>query len=841
MKIQSLNTCSGTSQRDTAFGQSQEQVHIQEETAWQMRCLGDTAWIDAQVPGTVYTDLLRDGRIDDPFWKDNEDRICALMEKDYEYQCRFTLFPGMLDNQRVVLHFDGLDTLADIYVNQIHAGKAFNMHRIWEFDVKDILHEGENEMRITFRSPLKYIAEAYKKYGNIGNDDTYEGFMHLRKAHYMFGWDWGAHLPDAGIFRQVSLLGIREARIDSVYIQQSHTEGRVRLSFQVEPQWSEFTYTVRITEPGGRTWTLDNSPKELVIESPKLWWVNNLGGQPLYDVQVTLFYQGRVLDVWEKKIGLRQVTMHREKDKWGESFAHELNGRCIFAMGADYIPEDHLLGRTGREKTRKLLEACREANFNVIRVWGGGCYPEDWFYDLCDEMGFLVWQDFMFACSVYELTPEFEANIRREFADNIKRIRHHASLGLWCGNNEMEMFVDERCWVTKPSEVRDYLFMYERIIPEVLAKYDPQTFYWPASPSSGGSFDNPNDPDRGDVHYWKVWHGNRPFSEYRKHFFRYASEFGFQAFPFKKTLEQITDDPDDFNIFSYVMEKHQRNYGANGKIMNYLQQTYRYPTEFTTLLYASQLLQADAIRYGVEHFRRNRGRCMGAVYWQLNDCWPVVSWSSIDYGGRWKALHYYAKRFFAPVMISCQEEGWMTREANMNRQHFTFEKSIRLNVTNETLKDRQIRVCWQLRDRKARVLRREDQVITVPALTSVWLDKTEFPKVDVFQEYVSFQAIEADHEMPGKKGRAKVLSEGTVIFSYPKYFRYEDPNLTWEKEGNIIRVSASAYAKSVEILNEEEDLVLSDNYFDLNGDTKEVEILSGNADTLRLRSVYDIR
>lgn len=529
--------------------------------------------------------------------------------------------------------------------------------------------------------------------------------------------------------------------------------------------------------------------------------------------------------------------MRREKDRWGESFAHELNGRSIFAMGADYIPEDHLLGRTGREKTRKLLEACREANFNVIRVWGGGCYPEDWFYELCDEMGFLVWQDFMFACSVYELTPEFEENIRREFADNIKRIRHHASLGLWCGNNEMEMFVDEGCWVTKPSEVRDYLFMYERILPEVLSKYDPQTFYWPASPSSGGSFDDPNDPDRGDVHYWKVWHGNRPFSEYRKHFFRYASEFGFQAFPFKKTLEQITDDPEDFNIFSYVMEKHQRNYGANGKIMNYLQQTYRYPTEFTTLLYASQLLQADAIRYGVEHFRRNRGRCMGAVYWQLNDCWPVVSWSSIDYGGRWKALHYYAKRFFAPVMISCREEGWMTQEANMNRQHFTFEKSIRLNVANETLEDKKIKVCWQLRNQKAEILRLEEQEITVPALSAVWMEKTELPHADVFTQYVSFQAI----EVKDGEEKAQVLSEGTVIFSYPKYFRYEDPCLTWEKEGNKIRVTASSYAKSVEILNEEEDLVLSDNYFDLNGDTKEVEIISGNADTLRLRSVYDIK
>lgn len=815
----------------------------QDRTVWQMRELGSTAWQEAVVPGTVYTDLLRNGKMEDPFWKDNEDKICALMEKDYEYRCRFTLLPGMLKNHRVVLHFDGLDTLAEIYVNQTYAGKAYNMHRIWEFDVKDLLQEGENELQVIFHSPLKYIAEAYQKYGNIGNDDTYEGFMHLRKAHYMFGWDWGAHLPDAGIFRPVSLLGIQEARIDNVYIQQSHGEEQVSLAFRVEVGESvkslpsTFTYTVRIKEPEGRTWVLEDSPEELTIENPKLWWVNNLGSQPLYDICVTLRYQGTILDTWERKIGLRQVTMRREKDRWGESFAHELNGRSIFAMGADYIPEDHLLGRTGREKTRKLLEACREANFNVIRVWGGGCYPEDWFYELCDEMGFLVWQDFMFACSVYELTPEFEENIRREFADNIKRIRHHASLGLWCGNNEMEMFVDEGCWVTKPSEVRDYLFMYERILPEVLSKYDPQTFYWPASPSSGGSFDDPNDPDRGDVHYWKVWHGNRPFSEYRKHFFRYASEFGFQAFPFKKTLEQITDDPEDFNIFSYVMEKHQRNYGANGKIMNYLQQTYRYPTEFTTLLYASQLLQADAIRYGVEHFRRNRGRCMGAVYWQLNDCWPVVSWSSIDYGGRWKALHYYAKRFFAPVMISCREEGWMTQEANMNRQHFTFEKSIRLNVANETLEDKKIKVCWQLRNQKAEILRLEEQEITVPALSAVWMEKTELPHADVFTQYVSFQAI----EVKDGEEKAQVLSEGTVIFSYPKYFRYEDPCLTWEKEGNKIRVTASSYAKSVEILNEEEDLVLSDNYFDLNGDTKEVEIISGNADTLRLRSVYDIK
>lgn len=711
------------------------------------------------------------------------------------------------------------------------------MHRIWEYSVKDILLSGENTLKVVFHSPLKFIAEAYKKYGNIGNDDTYEGFMHLRKAHYMFGWDWGAHLPDAGIFRPVFLCSVSHGRIDSVYIRQQHEENKCTLKFKgdcIRETPGEYQWRVLVTAPDGQKYETALSAEgegQLVIEDPELWWPNGLGDQPLYQVEAQLLYEGNVEDTWKKRIGLRTMTMQRKKDQYGESFAHEVNGKAFFAMGADYIPEEHLLGRRCEEKTRRLLEDCRLANFNVIRVWGGGFYPDDWFFDICDELGLVVWQDFMFACSVYELTPEFEANIRKEFADNIKRLRHHASLGLWCGNNEMEMFVDERCWVTKASEVRDYLFMYERIIPEVLGEYDPETFYWPASPSSGGSFDNPNDPDRGDVHYWKVWHGNRPFSEYRKHFFRYASEFGFQALPSKKTIETFTDDPDDWNLFSYIMEKHQRNYGANGKIMNYMQQTYRYPGDFDTVIYASQLLQADAIRYGVEHFRRNRGRCMGAVYWQLNDCWPVISWSSIDYTGRWKALHYYAKRFFAPVMISCQEESWLTQEANMNRQHFQFEKSIHLNVTNETLGDKEILVKWYVRNAAAEILREEQAMIQVPAQESVWLPKEELPEIDVFTQYVSFEAWE----------NGKCISEGTVIFSYPKYFRYENPELSCKVEGNQITVSSPVYAKSVEILNEQEDLVLSDNYFDLNGDSRTVEILRGKPEGLKLRSVWDIR
>lgn len=803
---------------------------------WTMRCVEDLQWQEAIVPGTVYTDLLRNGNMENPYWKDNEDAICSLMEKDYEYQCTFQ-GEETSELSSVFLRFEGLDTVADIYLNNVHLGNAESMHRIWEYSVKDILLSGENTLKVVFHSPLKFIAEAYKKYGNIGNDDTYEGFMHLRKAHYMFGWDWGAHLPDAGIFRPVFLCSVSHGRIDSVYIRQQHEENKCTLKFKgdcIRETPGEYQWRVLVTAPDGQKYETALSAEgegQLVIEDPELWWPNGLGDQPLYQVEAQLLYEGNVEDTWKKRIGLRTMTMQRKKDQYGESFAHEVNGKAFFAMGADYIPEEHLLGRRSEEKTRKLLEDCKLANFNVIRVWGGGFYPDDWFFDICDELGLVVWQDFMFACSVYELTPEFEANIRKEFADNIKRLRHHASLGLWCGNNEMEMFVDERCWVTKASEVRDYLFMYERIIPEVLREYDPETFYWPASPSSGGSFDNPNDPDRGDVHYWKVWHGNRPFSEYRKHFFRYASEFGFQALPSQKTIETFTEDPDDWNLFSYIMERHQRNYGANGKIMNYMQQTYRYPGDFDTVIYASQLLQADAIRYGVEHFRRNRGRCMGAVYWQLNDCWPVISWSSIDYTGRWKALHYYAKRFFAPVMISCQEESWLTQEANMNRQHFQFEKSIHLNVTNETLKDREILVKWYVRNAAAEILREEHAKIQVPALESVWLPKAELPEIDVFTQYVSFEAWE----------NGECVSGGTVIFSYPKYFRYEKPELTCKVEGNQITVSSPVYAKSVEILNEQEDLVLSDNYFDLNGDSRTVEILRGKPEGLKLRSVWDIR
>ena len=803
-----------------------------------MHSLQENDWVPAKVPGSVYQAYLDAGKMDDPFYRDNEEKALNLMKQDFEFATTFDAEEALREVDRTVLHFDGIDTLGEIYLNGTHLGDTENMHREWEFDVKELLKAEGNELRVILRSPVNYIYDSYEKDPlSVDCSDAMRGCSRLRKAHCMFGWDWGPRLPDAGIFREVKLLGITKARFDNVRISQKHVDGQVDLAFFVGTETvtespEPFSYRVTLTTPEGKSEVYGNSPASIHVEKPELWWPNGYGKQNLYGVKIELLDGEKVLDVWEKRIGLRTMTVAREKDQWGECFCHEVNGVRIFAMGADYIPEDNVLPRVTPERTRQLLTDARDCHFNCIRVWGGGYYPDDFFYDICDELGLIVWQDFMFACCSYDLTKEFEATITQEFIDNVKRIRHHASLGLWCGNNEMEMFIagDTTGWCKKPSQLSDYFKMYEYIIPKVLEVYDPDTFYWPASPSSGGGFDAPNDENRGDVHYWDVWHGNKPITEFRKFYFRYLSEFGFQSFPSLKTVETFTE-PGDRNIFSYVMEKHQRNQSANGKIMNYLGQTFLYPNDFDTLLYASQLLQAEAMRYGVEHFRRNRGRCMGTVIWQLNDCWPVASWAMIDYEGRWKAVQYYAKRFFAPLLLSCQEESTLTQNTNVNAEPFELKKSVTFCVSNETMEEKKTEVIWRLCRADGRVEREEKQEVTVPSLSSVWTEKTEFPEADIHEEYVSYELLE----------KGETVSYGSVLFCAPKHFHFQDPHLTVKAEGAYLIVTSDAYARSVEIKNEEDRLMLEDNYFDMQPGTRKIRILSGNTEGLKIRSVYDIR
>ena len=805
--------------------------------AWEVRAARGGEWLSARVPGTVYQALMEAGQMDDPFYRDNELLAFDLMNEDYIYRRNFTLRAEDLAADALLLEFEGLDTLATVALNGEFVGSCDNMHRTWTFDVKALAVEGANTLEVRLSSPLKYIRAAYQKVKADGSSDATTGFPHLRKAHCMFGWDWGPRLPDAGIFRSATLLKVDRARLLSVRVHQEHAHGKVALDFTPEIEShtgccpcseDEFSVRITVTAPNGRTFTSDGG--SILIDEPELWWPNGYGAQPLYEVKAALFASGRPLDEWVRRIGLRTLTMRRVKDQWGESFETHVNGVSIFAMGADYIPEDNLLGRVTPERTRALLEDAKLANFNAIRVWGGGYYPDDFFFDICDELGLVVWQDFMFACAVYELTDTFEENIRREVIDNARRLRHHASLGLWCGNNEMEQFVKEGLWVNTPKQKADYIRMFEYIIPKALSSVDPDTFYWPASPSSGGAFDEPNDENRGDVHYWDVWHGGKPFTEYRKFFFRYASEFGFQSFPSMKTIESFTL-PSDRNVFSYVMEKHQRNNAANGKILGYLAQTFLYPSSLELLVYASQMLQMEAIRYGVEHWRRNRGRCMGAIYWQLNDCWPVASWSSIDYFGRWKALHYAARRFFAPVLFSCAEEGRIDPGPNVNAEPYEVKKAIRLNVSNETMNAVCGKARWALRAPDASVIESGEEAFCVPALSAQWFDEVAFPKAPLRASYVSY-----DLELDGAW-----FSVGTALFCPPKHFEFVDPKLELSVNGDEITVTAHAFCKGVEIVCEDGDCLFSDNFFDLNADSRTVKILRGSGSKFSVRSVYDIR
>ena len=817
--------------------------------AWKMRQAGTDAWHDAVVPGSVYADLMRDGTLPDPFWRENEHLFFELLRNDFEYTRTFDVSPDLLAMNRVVLRCFGLDTLCHVFINGQKVADTDNMHITWGFEVKELLKAGENTITVAFDSPIEYCLEQVKAHGPMwGSTDAIPGFGYLRKAHMMFGWDWGPRLPDAGIWREIRLEGIDLARIDGIRVEQIHEGGKVtlRLHPDIDGDAAACALEAALTCPDGTVLPFEDGA--CVVNDPQLWWPNGIGAHPLYTVKATLkSADGRVQDAWCERVGLRTLTVSREKDEAGETFCHVVNGVKVFAMGGDYIPEDNIYQRINPDRTRRLLEDAALANFNTIRVWGGGYYPDDYFFDICDELGLMVWQDLMFACSFYVLTPEFDASIRTEARQNIRRMRNHASLALICGNNEMEQFmglanhlletdfqnVPHARYVrenTTHRHVSDYTKMFEYIFPAISKEEAPQTFWWPSSPSSGGDFDKPQDPTRGDVHYWDVWHGEKPFTDYRNYEFSYVSEFGFQSFPMLPTVETFTE-PGDRNIFSRIMERHQRNKSANGKILNYLSQTFRYPGSFDDLLYASQLLQAEAIRYGVEHWRRNRGRCMGAIIWQLNDCWPVASWASIDSLGRWKALHYAAKRFFAPVMISVEEHGELDQNPHINEfRTEPLERSARVSVANETPNAVSGKAVWQLRTADGAVVEQGEADVTVPAFTSVWLDKLVFDEASVTGHYFTCAFLCDGRE----------VSRSSALFCAPKHFDFVDPALSVKTEGDAVTVTAKGYGRQVYIESDDPDLLLSDNFFDLSQESVTVKVLRGSAKGVRVRSVYDL-
>ena len=795
--------------------------------------------VDMQIPGTVLSGLLAAGKIKDPFYRTNEDATRALFWKDYVFTRTFDVDEELLAQQHIVLVCEGLDTLAEISINGTFLAKTDNMHRTWKFQAKKLLHPGKNEIQIVFRSVLRFIEdysyEAHKKINYIPCGSM-KGNQLLRKAHSMFGWDWGPQTIDAGIFRDIYLQGYSHARIEDIRIHQQHAKNvSVQTSITLSESVPGQKLCVELSEDGAdkplqtklcKTNADGVAAVDFVIENPKLWWPNDYGDQPLYIVRTTLLDEdGTSLESITRRIGLRTLTISQEKDEWGNEFAFCVNGVKIFTRGGNYIPDDCLYTRITEKKLDYILESCRRAHFNCVRVWGGGYYPSDAFYDLCDEKGLIVWQDLMYACNVYDVTDAFAETCRQETYDNVRRLRHHASLGLWCGNNEIESAWDH--WGDFQKETpylrADYIRLFEEVLPKAVQEADGETFYWHSSPSSGGCFDNPDDANRGDTHYWDVWHGQKPFTDYRKYFFRFCSEFGFQSFPCAKTVNSFTLE-DDRNIFSRVMESHQKNDAANGKMLYYLSENLRYPKDLTHLLYASQVLQGMAIKYGVDHWRRNRGRCMGTLYWQINDDWPAPSWSSIDYFGRWKALHYMAQKFYAPHAVS------MTLEDHRCHVYFS----------NESFETTEYSLTLSIRDLSGNVLETYETKGNSPAFSAIetavvdicsWEDQ----KDDVFLEAVIHTKDQ------------KVLKDVETLVPY-KYLNLKNPVISTEAEETndafILHISSDCFAPFVALDFDDADVIFSDNFFHLTDKTvqdiivKKEDILQGhfeNAEDFRKR------
>jgi beta-mannosidase len=809
-------------------GKTDSNLVIQKEINknWQFSHAGKNEWLPAKVPGTVHTDLLANGKIEDPFYRLNEHDLQWIDKVDWEYKTTFSVDNNILKKDVIELDFKGLDTYAEVSLNGKQILKADNMFREWTVDVKAVLIEGENELHVVFRSPItegikKYDAQGY--INPVSNNDLAEigqvegnklVSIYTRKAGYHFGWDWGPRFVTSGIWRPVTLKAWNNAKIENLQIvQKSVTEDKATFTavFEIEAV-SEGKANLSVTNDGN---VLANAVVELKkgvdkysfdfeIANPKLWWTNGLGEPHLYNISGELEIGGGKVSE-ETRIGIRTLELVREKDASGTSFYFKLNGHPVFMKGANYIPNDVFLPRVTEENYRKVVETAKISNNNMLRVWGGGVYEEDIFYNLCDEAGILVWQDFMFACAMFPGDEAFLENVKKEAIDNVKRLRNHPSIGLWCGNNEILAAWKGWGWEQKEEAKnkenankiwKAYEDIFHKVLPEVVTEFDSQRSYWSSSPSSGTGI--PADLVNGDEHYWGVWWGKEPFKNYATHLPRFMSEYGFQSFPEIATVRKYAL-PEDYDIFSEVIKSHQRSTIGNGTIEYYMLQEYKKPKDFESFLYVNHVLQAEGIKFGLEGHRRAMPFCMGSLYWQINDVWPVASWSSTDYYQKWKALQYYVKKGFEPVLVS----------------PFTNGDTLKVDVINDRLTDINATLKLKMIDFDGKVLWEKSSEITIPANANTnyfEVDKSEFLKENGNQPANSVLVCELVE-------KGMIISKNSFYFKPFKELKVTKPEVMWQVakagEGFDITMKTDKLAKNVYLQIGDEEGFFSDNYFDM--------------------------
>jgi len=797
-------------------------------SGWQFRQSGAEKWMPAVVPGCVHTDLYSNNKIGDPFYRTNERDQQWIDKVGWEYCTAFSVTSDILDRANQRLIFEGLDTYAEVMLNGKTILTANNMFRRWAVDVKGILAE-KNELVIRFRSP---VDEDLPKIDDMGfqlpaiNDQSENGGLgdrkisiFARKAPYHYGWDWGPRFVTMGIWRPVVIEGWDKARIESVHFRQTSVTSKLAKLTVVAEIVSDANQQAEVIirdEVSGKEYVTKSAQLkkgtashsfQFEIIRPNLWWSNGLGEPYLYNFSTQVKINGQLADSQEMEIGIRRLKVVREKDKKGQSFYFELNGVPVFAKGANYIPNDNFLPRVTPAKYEHIIRSAAEANMNMLRVWGGGIYENDIFYQLCDRYGILVWQDLMFACSMYPGDEEFLQNIRQEVTDNVKRLRNHACIALWCGNNEIDAAWSHDTpggwgWKEKFDETtrakiwKDYEIVFHELLPGILRETDPDRFYWPSSPVADFGVRASYSNTSGDMHYWGVWHGKEPFANFKKTKARFMSEYGFQSFPELSTVKTYTR-PEDWDIISEVMSAHQRSGIGNERIRMYMEWDYHLPFTFEDMLYMSHVLQAEGIKAAIEAHRLDKPYCMGTLYWQLNDCWPVASWSSMDYYGRWKALQYFAKKAYAPVIVIPALDGNEVSVTIVSDRMENFTGNLDLNVI----------------DFSGKVLWKNSQDVSVKANgnKSVFTaDLSELIDPGRISGAVLSCKLKEDN---------RLISQNLLYFKPPKELELPkvsvDMKVTGVAEGYQITVLAPVLARNVYLTCEEKDGLFSDNYFDL--------------------------
>ncbi|HET9696459.1 MAG TPA: glycoside hydrolase family 2 protein [Terriglobales bacterium] len=774
-------------------------------------------WYPAQVPGVVHTDLLRNKLIPDPFFRANEASLQWIENASWEYRSTVQVSSDTLKPAHVELVFEGIDGPAEIFLNDNQILSVNNSFREFRVDVKPLLKQGANQLLVAFPSPITAAAHiAAKDFWQPQTKTPEESY--LRKPAYEYGWDWGPRFVLSGIWRPVHLDVWDDAKISDFHVRQrdiSSDLARLVLEAEINSSKSQSATVSVDYEQNGKKATISRDVQltaginhvdlPLELAHPALWYPTGYGPQAMYSFHAQLKSNGHLQDEQTKRTGLRSIMLHRDLDKWGRTFEFLVNGIPVYGKGADVIPFDSFPTRVTTAQYRRILESAKAANMNMLRHWGGGYYETDEFYELCDELGIMIWQDFMFGNKWQPGTYDFKQNVEAEAEYQVKRLRDHPSVVLWCGNNETEVSWDWHRGYTNTLGAdiqrrmwQDYIALFSGTLARVVERLQPEIPYWPSSPSADYE-DTTEEYQSGDQHRWDVWHGRVPFSDYEKSHARFVTEFGFQSFPEMRTIESFTLPEDRTGIFTPVMLSHQKNNEGNSIIHDYMLKYYPEPKDFPSFLYVSQVLQAEGIKIGSEHFRRQRPRTMGSIYWQLNDCWPVASWSSIDYYGRWKALQYYARRFYNDVLVSPHDE---------NGAIAVYVVSDKTTPVNGDLRLRLLTF-------DGHVLLEKKQAIEVAPLSSkIYLD---LPKEGALgaQTFDPDQVVAvADFSVGGK-----VLSSNLVYLVPTVQVHLPaaplKSELTKRTDGYHLRVTSPVLARSVYVNLQGLDADYSDNYFDL--------------------------